>query len=120
MTLITTVSGLQYQDHVVGTGNEVKRGSSFAKVHYTGWLKNPDGSEGDKFDSSLDRNDPFTFPIGVGHVIPGWEEGIIGMKAGGKRTLHIPSSLGYGANGCGDIIPPNSDLIFEVELLHTQ
>jgi FKBP-type peptidyl-prolyl cis-trans isomerase FkpA len=112
----TTASGLQYEDITVGSGDEAKAGNQVT-VHYTGWLQNSDGSAGQKFDSSKDRNDPFDFPLGAGHVIKGWDEGVQGMKVGGVRKLTIPASLGYGARGAGGVIPPNATLIFEVELL---
>ena len=115
--LKTMARGLQYIDHVIGTGTEVGRGSSFIRVHYTGWLKNPDGSKGKKFDSSLDRNQPFRYPFNRGYVIQGWDLGLRGMRAGGRRTLYIPSDLAYGPNGIGGVIPPNADLIFEIEVL---
>lgn len=107
----TTPSGLQYIDTVEGTGASPTRGQ-MVRVHYTGTLEN-----GTKFDSSVDRNDPFEFQIGVGQVIKGWDEGVMTMKVGGKRTLIIPSELGYGTRGAGGVIPPNATLIFEVELL---
>jgi FKBP-type peptidyl-prolyl cis-trans isomerase FkpA len=116
MSVIMTSTGLQYEDINVGTGDEAKKGA-YVTVHYTGWLQNPDGSAGAKFDSSKDRNDPFEFPLGAGHVIKGWDQGVEGMKVGGVRKLIIPSSLGYGARGAGGVIPPNATLIFEVELL---
>ncbi len=116
-TLITLPSGLQYRDEVIGTGTEAGKGSSFVKVHYTGWLKNPDGTPGKKFDCSRERNQPFTFPIGVSYVIPGWDHGVKGMKVGGRRTLYIPPRLAYGPAGFGNVIPPNADLIFDIELL---
>jgi FKBP-type peptidyl-prolyl cis-trans isomerase FkpA len=116
MTSITTVSGLQYEEKVEGTG-EVAAAGNHVVVHYTGWLQNPDGSAGKKFDSSKDRNDPFSFALGAGQVIKGWDEGVQGMKIGGTRILTIPSSLGYGPRGAGGVIPPNATLIFEVELL---
>ncbi|MEN3365285.1 MAG: FKBP-type peptidyl-prolyl cis-trans isomerase FkpA [Burkholderiales bacterium] len=116
MSSITKSSGLQYEDVKVGTGEEAQAGNQVT-VHYTGWLQNPDGSAGNKFDSSKDRNDPFDFPLGAGHVIKGWDEGVQGMKVGGVRKLIIPSALGYGARGAGGVIPPNATLIFEVELL---
>jgi FKBP-type peptidyl-prolyl cis-trans isomerase FkpA len=116
MASTTTSSGLQYEDKVVGDGAEAAAGN-YVTVHYTGWLQNPDGSAGQKFDSSKDRNDPFAFPLGAGHVIKGWDEGVQGMKVGGTRVLTIPASLGYGARGAGGVIPPNATLIFEVELL---
>ena len=116
--MITTASGLQYQDTVPGTGAEAKAGQR-VRVHYTGWLHDPtaDHGRGRKFDSSKDRNDPFAFPLGAGHVIGGWDEGVQGMKVGGTRTLLIPPDLGYGARGAGGVIPPNATLVFEVELL---
>jgi FKBP-type peptidyl-prolyl cis-trans isomerase FkpA len=116
MASTTTSSGLQYEDKVVGDGAEAIAGNHVT-VHYTGWLQNPDGSAGQKFDSSKDRNDPFAFPLGAGHVIKGWDEGVQGMKVGGTRVLTIPASLGYGTRGAGGVIPPNATLIFEVELL---
>jgi len=116
MATIATSSGLQYEDQVVGDGQEANAGD-YVTVHYTGWLQNEDGSAGQKFDSSKDRNDPFAFPLGAGHVIKGWDEGVQGMKVGGTRTLIIPAALGYGARGAGGVIPPNATLIFEVELL---
>lgn len=109
--MITTGSGLQYQDLVVGSGPAVKAGD-MVSVHYTGWLE-----DGTKFDSSVDRNQPFDFNVGAGMVIKGWDEGLVGMQVGGKRKLVIPANLGYGASGAGGVIPPNATLIFEVELL---
>jgi FKBP-type peptidyl-prolyl cis-trans isomerase FkpA len=103
--------GLQYTDDVVGTGAEAATGKT-AVVHYTGWLM-----DGTKFDSSVDRDQPFSFPLGAGQVIKGWDEGVVGMKVGGKRTLIIPPALGYGARGAGNVIPPNATLKFEVQLL---
>ena len=111
----TTASGLIYDDKVVGTGTEAKAGQEVS-VHYTGWLFYG-GERGKKFDSSKDRGDPFEFPLGAGHVIKGWDEGVAGMKVGGTRVLTIPPQLGYGARGAGGVIPPNATLIFEVELL---
>ncbi len=116
MTTITTDSGLQYEDTVVGDGAEAKAGQNVS-VHYTGWLRNDDGSTGAKFDSSKDRNQPFEFGLGGGQVIRGWDEGVQGMKVGGSRRLTIPASLGYGARGAGGVIPPNATLIFDVDLL---
>jgi FKBP-type peptidyl-prolyl cis-trans isomerase FkpA len=111
----TTPTGLQYEDTVVGTGAEAKRGQHVT-VHYTGWLY--DGqNKGAKFDSSKDRNDPFQFSLGAGMVIRGWDEGVQGMKVGGTRQLIIPPDLGYGRYGAGGVIPPNATLWFEVELL---
>ncbi|HFD31263.1 MAG TPA: FKBP-type peptidyl-prolyl cis-trans isomerase [Gammaproteobacteria bacterium] len=104
-------SGLKYEDLEEGTGTEAVAGKKVT-VHYTGWLE-----DGSKFDSSHDRNDPFQFSLGAGMVIKGWDEGVAGMKIGGKRKLTIPSELGYGANGAGGVIPPNATLIFDVELL---
>lgn len=113
--MITSATGLKYEDTKVGTGAEAKSGSNVS-VHYTGWL-NKDGQKGSKFDSSVDRGEEFEFPLGKGMVIQGWDEGVQGMKIGGKRTLFIPSKLGYGARGAGGAIPPNADLIFDVELI---
>jgi FKBP-type peptidyl-prolyl cis-trans isomerase FkpA len=107
----TTASGLKYWDLKKGTGAAAKAGDS-VKVHYTGWL-----TDGKKFDSSLDRNEPFVFKLGAGMVIKGWDEGVAGMKIGGQRQLRIPSELGYGAEGAGGDIPPNATLVFDVELL---
>lgn len=109
--MITTESGLQYLDLVVGTGRPAAPGDT-ATVHYTGWL-----ADGKKFDSSRDRNEPFSFRVGAGQVIKGWDEGVGTMKIGGKRKLMIPPQLGYGARGAGGVIPPNATLTFEVELL---
>ncbi len=111
MAEITTASGLVYEDTVVGEGAEAKAGQQVS-VHYTGWLTN-----GSKFDSSKDRNDPFEFSLGMRQVIGGWDEGVQGMKIGGTRKLTIPPQLGYGARGAGGVIPPNATLVFEVELL---
>ena len=116
MSTITTDSGLQYEEITVGGGAEAKAGQHVT-VHYTGWLRNDDGTQGAKFDSSKDRNDPFQFSLGAGQVIRGWDEGVQGMKIGGLRRLTIPAALGYGARGAGGVIPPNATLIFEVELL---
>lgn len=112
---IKSPTGLEYVDMKVGTGKDAVPGK-IAVVHYTGWLNNG-GKPGKKFDSSVDRNQPFEFPLGAGRVIKGWDEGVAGMKVGGKRWLYIPSKLGYGARGAGGVIPPNANLIFEVELL---
>jgi FKBP-type peptidyl-prolyl cis-trans isomerase FkpA len=111
MAEITTPSGLVYDDLSAGEG-EAARAGQMVSVHYTGWL-----TDGTKFDSSKDRNDPFDFPLGAGHVIRGWDEGVQGMKVGGMRKLTIPPQLGYGARGAGGVIPPNATLVFEVELL---
>ncbi|MGE0257524.1 MAG: FKBP-type peptidyl-prolyl cis-trans isomerase [Alphaproteobacteria bacterium] len=108
-------SGLKYTDEKAGTGAEAKRGDKVT-VHYTGWLYN-NGQKGKKFDSSVDRGEPFTFNLGAGQVIPGWDQGVAGMKVGGKRTLIIPANLAYGARGAGGVIPPNATLMFDVELL---
>jgi FKBP-type peptidyl-prolyl cis-trans isomerase FkpA len=113
--MITTATGLQYNDTAVGEGDEAKKGHSVT-VHYTGWLFN-DGEKGAKFDSSLDRRDPFVFSLGAGMVIRGWDEGVAGMKVGGERTLIIPAELGYGARGAGGVIPANATLQFDVQLL---
>jgi FKBP-type peptidyl-prolyl cis-trans isomerase len=108
---VETKSGLKYYDLKPGTGAEAKAGQR-VKVHYTGWL-----TDGKKFDSSVDRGEPFVFQLGTGQVIKGWDEGVAGMKIGGKRQLHIPANLAYGARGAGGVIPPNAQLIFDVELL---
>jgi len=108
---ITTASGLAYVDHVTGTGDTAVAGKTVT-VHYTGRL-----SDGRKFDSSVDRGQPFSFPLGAGRVIKGWDEGVQGMKVGGKRTLTIPPDQGYGARGAGGVIPPHATLIFDIELL---
>jgi FKBP-type peptidyl-prolyl cis-trans isomerase FkpA len=113
--MITTASGLQYEDTHPGDGDTATAGQ-YVTVHYTGWLWE-NGEKGEKFDSSLDRNDPFEFGLGQGMVIQGWDEGVQGMKIGGKRSLIIPPELGYGARGAGSVIPPNATLLFEVELL---
>jgi peptidylprolyl isomerase len=115
--VVTTNSGLKYIDTKPGDGAAAKAGDT-VKVHYTGWLTTDEGkTKGKKFDSSLDRGKPFGFSLGAGDVIKGWDEGVAGMKVGGKRTLIIPPDLGYGKRGAGDDIPPNSTLLFEVELL---
>jgi FKBP-type peptidyl-prolyl cis-trans isomerase FkpA len=109
--MATTASGLQYEDTVAGDGAEAKAGDTVS-VHYTGWL-----DDGTKFDSSKDRQQAFEFSLGAGMVIKGWDEGVAGMKVGGTRKLTIPPELGYGERGAGNVIPPYSTLIFEVELL---
>jgi len=110
-----TPSGLQYEDTKVGTGASPQKGQTCV-MNYTGWLWE-NGAKGKKFDSSLDRGTPFSFPIGQGRVIKGWDEGVATMKVGGQRVLLIPPDLGYGSRGAGGVIPPNATLIFEVELL---
>ncbi len=112
---MTTPSGLKITDSKVGSGASPKTGQ-IVVVHYTGWLSE-NGAKGKKFDSSVDRGQPFEFPIGTHRVIPGWDEGVATMKVGGKRTLIIPPELGYGARGAGGVIPPNATLIFDVELI---
>jgi len=112
--VITTASGLQYEILKAGSGPRALLGQTVS-VHYTGWLTN-----GTKFDSSVDRGQPFQFTLGAGQVIKGWDEGVSGMKVGEKRKLTIPSDLGYGAAGAGGVIPPNATLIFDVELLGVQ
>jgi len=111
MSTHTTASGLIIEELAVGAGDVASAGQTVT-VHYTGWL-----TDGRKFDSSKDRNDPFEFPLGARHVIAGWDEGVQGMKVGGRRKLTIPPALGYGARGAGGVIPPNATLVFEVELL---
>jgi FKBP-type peptidyl-prolyl cis-trans isomerase FkpA len=111
MSSIKTASGLLIEDLVMGNGNSAAAGQRVS-VHYTGWL-----TDGKKFDSSKDRGQPFMFSLGRGEVIRGWDEGVSGMKVGGKRKLTIPPELGYGARGAGGVIPPNATLLFEVELL---
>ncbi len=105
-------------DNKVGDGREAEKGLTVT-VHYTGWLYE-NGEKTTKFDSSVDRREPFNFVLGVGQVIKGWDSGVSGMQVGGSRTIIIPSSMGYGSRGAGDVIPPNSDLIFEVELVEIQ
>ena len=112
---VVTSSGLQYIDTQPGSGAAPRKGQTVS-VHYTGWLY-ANGQKGKKFDSSVDRGQPFQFPVGAGRVIAGWDEGVGSMKVGGKRTLIIPPNLGYGAQGAGGVIPPNATLMFDVELL---
>lgn len=111
MKSTTTASGLVIEELAIGTGATAIAGKKVS-VHYTGWL-----ADGTKFDSSKERGNPFIFPLGKGHVIKGWDEGVAGMKVGGKRKLIVPSALGYGSRGAGGVIPPNATLVFEVELL---
>ncbi len=117
-TTATNITELQKNDTVVGTGREAEPGFNVS-VHYTGWLYDAAKADykGAKFDSSVDRKEPFKFDLGAGQVIQGWDEGFAGMKIGGKRTLVIPPEMGYGARGAGGAIPPNATLIFDVELL---
>ena len=116
--MTSSITTLQKNDTVVGTGREAEPGFNVT-VHYTGWLYDEKATDhkGKKFDSSLDRKEPFKFDLGAGQVIQGWDEGFAGMRIGGKRTLVIPSEMGYGARGAGGVIPPNATLIFDVELL---
>jgi peptidylprolyl isomerase len=113
--MITTPSGLKYIDVTPGAGESPQKGQK-CTMHYTGWLWINE-AKGAKFDSSVDRNEPFVFSIGVGQVIKGWDEGVSTMKKGGKRTLYIPAELGYGSRGAGGVIPPNATLVFDVELM---
>jgi len=115
MTMTKTPSGLSFEDTQVGTGPSPTKGQTCV-MHYTGWLWE-NNAKGKKFDSSLDRGKPFEFPLGMGRVIKGWDEGVATMKVGGKRTLLIPAALGYGDRGAGGAIPPGATLLFEVELL---
>ena len=117
----TKVTELMQTDVKLGTGEEAT-GGHVVKVHYTGWLYNATAPQkkGAKFDSSVDRGTPFTFPLGSGRVIKGWDQGVVGMKIGGQRTLIIPTHLAYGSRGAGDSIPPNAVLVFDVELLGLQ
>jgi len=117
-TASVAINDLQKIDTLIGAGAEARAGSGVS-VHYTGWLYDAGAPshKGRKFDSSLDRGQPFSFPLGAGRVIKGWDEGVAGMKVGGKRTLVIPAQMGYGASGAGNVIPPNATLIFDVELL---
>ena len=116
--MTTLPSGLHFEDTTPGTGAEAKPGQR-VKVHYTGWLYDPTAANarGKKFDSSKDRGQPFSFGLGGGEVIRGWDEGVAGMKVGGTRVLTIPPEMGYGARGAGGVIPPNATLVFEVDLL---
>ena len=113
-----TPSGLQYEDLKVGDGASPQKGQTVA-VHYTGWLWE-NGAKGKKFDSSIDRGQPITFPVGTGRVIKGWDEGLMTMKVGGKRILLIPADLAYGSSGRPPVIPPNATLMFEVELIEVK
>jgi peptidylprolyl isomerase len=113
---ITMPSGVAYQDHVTGSGDSPAKGQ-MVTVHYTGWLEEADGAKGKKFDSSRDRGKPFSFKLGVGQVIAGWDLGVATMQAGGQRTLRIPAAQGYGARGAGGVIPPGATLLFDVELI---
>ena len=116
--VIEMPNGLKYTDDTTGNGAAATAGKKVS-VHYTGWLYN-NGTKGAKFDSSVDRGQPFQFTLGAHQVIAGWDEGVAGMKVGGKRTLIIPPELGYGARGVGGVIPPNATLMFDVELLGVQ
>ncbi len=112
MSETTTDTGLKYQDLKLGEGALCTGRGQTAVVHYTGWLE-----DGTKFDSSRDRDEPFSFPVDCGYVIPGWDEGVVGMQVGGIRKLVVPPQLAYGESGAGGVIPPNATLVFEIELL---
>jgi FKBP-type peptidyl-prolyl cis-trans isomerase FkpA len=118
---MSSVSELQIIERSQGDGDEAVEGKSIV-VHYSGWLydESAEDNKGEKFDSSVDRNDPFSFILGAGQVIRGWDQGYAGMKVGGKRTLIIPPDMGYGASGAGNVIPPNATLVFDVELLEVR
>jgi FKBP-type peptidyl-prolyl cis-trans isomerase len=118
---VSNITSLQVTDVKVGTGAEATSGKTVS-VHYTGWLYSESAPDhhGTKFDSSRDRNEPFSFKLGAGQVIQGWDQGVAGMKVGGQRTLVIPPALGYGSRGAGGVIPPNATLVFDVELLNVQ
>lgn len=118
---VSSITTLQVTEVAAGSGTEATSGKNVS-VHYTGWLYDPSAAnhQGRKFDSSRDRNEPFEFRLGAGMVIQGWDQGVAGMKVGGKRTLVIPAALGYGARGAGGVIPPNAVLVFDVELLNVQ
>ena len=118
MSFTTTPSGLQYQDTVIGKG-QVAAGGDRVSVHYTGWLYE-NGAKGAKFDASRDRGETFEFRLGDGEVIRGWDEGVMGMRVGGKRTLVIPPEMAYGSRGAGGVIPPNATLVFDVELVEVR
>ena len=117
MDFTKRASGLEVRDDVTGEGREAGKKATSVTVHYTGWIIDPDGTQGMKIDCSRERNEPLVFPLGTGYVIRGWDEGIQGMREGGRRTLRIPSRLAYGDSGAGDIVPPYADLIFEIELI---
>jgi FKBP-type peptidyl-prolyl cis-trans isomerase len=112
MSTVTTASGLGIEDLTVGAGPPATGPGQTVTVHYSGWL-----ADGREFDTTRRRGEPFSFPLGVGYVIPGWDEGVVGMRVGGKRRLTVPPALGYGASGAGGVIPPNATLTFEIELL---
>ena len=114
LTFHTTPSGLEIEDLIIGEGQLAQNGSQVL-THYTLWL-DADGEPGEKIDSSHDRGEPFSFPLGAGHVIKGWDEGLLGMRVGGKRRLRVPAILGYRARGAGGVIPPNATLLFEIDL----
>ena len=120
MDFVKRDSGLEVREDVIGEGREAGKKAASVTVHYTGWLLNPDGTAGMQIDCSRERKEPIVFPLGAGYVIRGWDEGLQGMREGGKRTLRIPSRLAYGDSGAGGVVPPYADLIFDIELIKVE